>query len=103
MPRWPCAGASARASRLVGPPQADFAFIDLADGKRWTLRINDGRLPWWTVRCRSRRVPALDRDRIHRRWLPLLWAGKDKTVGDVIDCTGPVYDRLAAIRCCSPR
>jgi hypothetical protein len=29
------------------------------------------------------------------RLLPLAWAGKDKTVGDVIACKGPVYDRLA--------
>ena len=33
--------------RLVGPAAAEFAFMDLASGKRWTLRINAGRLPWW--------------------------------------------------------
>ncbi len=32
---------------LAGPPGADFAFVDLASGERWTLRINAGRLPWW--------------------------------------------------------
>ena len=37
-------GASAG---LVGPATAEFAFIDLASGERWTLRINDGRLPRW--------------------------------------------------------
>lgn len=77
---------------LVGPPQADFAFIDLASGKRWTLQIGDGRLPWWTLDA-SRRVPdstIMD----YVRLLPLVWAGKDKTVGDMIACKGPVYDRL---------
>src|SRR5262249_60935994 len=32
---------------LVGPAQAEFAFVDLATGARWTLRINAGRPPWW--------------------------------------------------------
>ena len=36
-------------SHLVGPPAAEFAFIDLASGERWTLRINPGRLPWWIL------------------------------------------------------
>ena len=30
--------------RLVGPPAAEFSFVDLASGERWTLRFNDGRL-----------------------------------------------------------
>ena len=32
---------------LIGPDAADFDFVDLATGERWTLRPNDGRLPWW--------------------------------------------------------
>jgi hydroxysqualene dehydroxylase len=78
---------------LVGPPRADFDFIDLPSGKRWTLQIGDGRLPLWTLDAR-RRVPdsgVMD----YVRLLPLAWAGKDKTVGDVIACNGPVYERLA--------
>src|SRR5579885_3455882 len=35
------------ADRLVGPKAAEFAFVDLAGGHRWTLRLNDGRLPLW--------------------------------------------------------
>ncbi len=77
---------------LVGPPHADFAFIDLASGKRWTLKIGDGRVPWW-IFDGSRRVPdSTFMDYV--RLAPLLWASKDKTVGDVIACKGPVYDRL---------
>src|SRR5205823_4783963 len=78
---------------LVGPSKADFAFMDLGNGKRWTLRIGDGRLPWWTLDDR-RRVPGsgvLD----YVRLLPLSWASKRKTVGATIACKGPVYDRLA--------
>src|SRR5205823_13151471 len=73
---------------LVGPPQADFAFMDLSNGERWTLRIGDGRLPWWTLDDR-RRVPGsgvLD----YLRLLPLAWASKNKTVGEAIACKGPV-------------
>jgi hydroxysqualene dehydroxylase len=77
---------------LVGPPQAEFPFIDLVTGKRWTLRIGDGRLPWWMLDD-SRRVPGstlMD----YLRLAPLVWASKDKTVGETIACTGPVYERL---------
>ena len=52
---------SARRTGLVGPPQAEFAFIDLPSGERWTLRINDGRLPWWIFDAGSR-VPGTTRD-----------------------------------------
>ena len=78
---------------LVGPPNADFAFMDLASGKRWTLRIGDGRVPLWTL-DEKRRVPdstVMD----YLRLLPLTWASKGKTVGETIACKGPVYDRLA--------
>jgi squalene-associated FAD-dependent desaturase len=77
---------------LVGPPQANFAFIDLATGKRWTLKMNDGRVPWW-IFDDSRRVPdstLMD----YVRLAPLVWASKRKTVGETISCNGPVYDRL---------
>src|SRR3954469_20936419 len=77
---------------LGGPPQADFAFIDLPSNKRWTLRFNDGRLPWWMLDDR-RRVPGsglMD----YVRLLPLVWASKGKTVGETIPCRGPVYDGL---------
>jgi squalene-associated FAD-dependent desaturase len=78
---------------LVGPPQADFAFMDLASGKRWTLRMNDGRVPWWIFDAKRRVPDSTFMDYV--RLAPLVWAGKDKTVGDMITCRGPVYDRLA--------
>jgi squalene-associated FAD-dependent desaturase len=78
---------------LVGPPQADFAFIDLANGKRWTLRINDGRVPHWIFDQNSRVPGSTVMDYV--RLLPLVWAGKDKTVGETIAGRGPVYERLA--------
>ena len=42
--------------RLIGPSSASFPFIDLATHERWTLRANDGIIPWW-IFDRNRRVP----------------------------------------------
>jgi squalene-associated FAD-dependent desaturase len=78
--------------RLIGPAKAEFFFVDLASGERWTLRLNDGPLPFWVFDPR-RRVPgtrALD-------YLPLarlLWAPAGNAVGDVIACKGTLYERL---------
>ena len=80
------------ADRLAGPPSAAVDFADLATGERWTLRPNEGRIPWWVFDS-SRRVPGtrpLD-------YLPaarLLWAPPSQTIGAVLACRGPVYDRL---------
>ena len=78
--------------RLIGPPAAEFSFIDLANRDQWTLRINVGRLPWWIFDA-GKRVPdthAVD-------YLPLarlLWAPPDKVVGEVIRFSGALYERL---------
>jgi hydroxysqualene dehydroxylase len=85
------AAAVGSANALVGPATADFPFVDLASGERWTLRINDG-LPWW-IFDRSRRVPgttALDYLKVAR----LLRVADGAAVGDVLNCSGPLYDRL---------
>jgi hydroxysqualene dehydroxylase len=78
--------------RLVGPPAAEFPFLDLADRESWTLRFNDGRLPFWIFDS-SRRAPgtlALDYLMLAR----LLWPPPGKTVGEIISCKGPLYWRL---------
>src|SRR5271168_2872775 len=78
--------------RLVGPPSAEFNFADLLSGERWTLRFNDGPIPFW-VFDPARRVPGtrvLD-------YLPLarlLWAPAGKAVSEVIACEGTLYQRL---------
>jgi squalene-associated FAD-dependent desaturase len=78
--------------RLVGPRHPEFRFVDLAGHKEWMLRFNDGRLPWWIFDAR-RRVPdtrAVD----YLPFVRLLWAARDKTVGEVVQCSGTVYERL---------
>lgn len=78
--------------RLIGPPRAEFAFVDLPTRERWTLRFNDGRLPLW-IFDRSRRVPGthvLDYFALAK----LLRPGPGKSVGEVIACDGLLYRRL---------
>ena len=78
---------------LAGPPSAEFAFMDLASGERWTLLINAGRLPWW-IFAASRRVPGTAASD-YLSFAPLLWASARKTIGDTLRCAGPLYERLA--------
>jgi squalene-associated FAD-dependent desaturase len=78
--------------RLIGPQAAEFPFTDLASGESWTLRFNNGRLPFW-IFDPARRVPgtrALDYLMLAR----LLRPPPGKTVGEVIACDGPLYWRL---------
>ncbi len=80
------------AGKLCGPAKAEFDFADLATGERWTLKINEGRWPSWLFDP-ARRVPAtkpLD----YLAAAPLMWAGRRKTVTDIIAGAGPLYERL---------
>jgi hydroxysqualene dehydroxylase len=78
--------------RLIGPATASFPFIDLATHERWTLCANNGRIPWW-IFDRNRRVPGT-RARDYLSVLNLLRAAPGAAIGDVLDCKGPLYDRL---------
>ena len=62
-------------SPLTGPDHAEFDFVDLADDRRWTLAINDGRVPWWIL-SRRRRVPGTRRrgENVHHGTCPSLIA-----------------------------
>ena len=78
--------------RMRGSGTADFNFFDLRTKERWTLRLNKGRLPWWIFDGR-RRVPKT------RAWdyvvlARLMWQPGWKTVGETIDCSGVLYERL---------
>lgn len=85
------AEAIGSAAGLVGSPAADFPFVDLASNERWTLRICDG-LPWW-IFDKQRRVPGT-RLRDYLRLWRLLRVRADAPVGQVIDCSGPLYERM---------
>jgi hydroxysqualene dehydroxylase len=77
---------------LEGPADAEFQFIDLAGGARWTVRFNNGLFPWW-IFDKSRRVPQT-RPRDYLPLARLLWASGDQPLEKLMTCSGPLYDRL---------
>ena len=80
------------APAMAGPDHADFAFADLATGARWTVAINDGRLPWW-VASAKRRVPDT-RIADYLGLARLMRGTGTETVGDRIDPRGPLWNRF---------
>ncbi len=78
--------------RLVGPGSATFPFIDLKSGRRWTLRANDGPVPFWML-SRQRRVPDT-RLAEYLELAKLLRAGRRASIADTLACRGPLWDRL---------
>ncbi|MBV9539470.1 MAG: NAD(P)-binding protein, partial [Acidisphaera sp.] len=77
---------------LVGPGLAQFPFLDVADGARWTLAPNVGRLPWWILRA-ARRVPGT------RPWhyiglRALQRAAAEATVFEVLGHLGRLYTHM---------
>jgi len=77
---------------LVGPEQCVFDFVDVRDGERWRLRPNASRLPWW-IFASSRRVPKT-RPADYLGAARLLRAKEGATIGETMDCSGPLYERL---------
>ena len=86
---------SARRTNSASCDQAIFPFMDLKTGERWTVRPNNGRIPWWVFSA-GRRVPetrlsdylAHGADRPHsgryRRW---------PTACGAAACTGGCWSR----------
>ncbi len=76
---------------MGGPAAPVFPFMDVSTGERWTVRPNEGRIPWWLL-SRSRRVPGA---RL-REFLPVLAlsrGGPDATVAGTLH-GGELYRRL---------
>jgi squalene-associated FAD-dependent desaturase len=76
---------------LAGPDHADFTFQDLKQGARWTVRINDGLIPWW-ITSPERRVPG---SRV-ADYVPLarLLAKQEGRIDARIETQGPVWSYL---------
>ena len=78
--------------RMDEAPSASFPFIDLKTRERWTVRANDGLIPWWIL-DRRRRVPG-SRLPEYFALARLMRARAGATIGDTIICAGPLYERL---------
>lgn len=74
---------------LVGPGAAIFPFVDLQNDRRWVLRPNRGRLPWWAL-SRHRRIPET-RPADYLEALRLWRAGPADTVAGCLDTTRAIY------------
>jgi len=77
---------------LAGPALAAFDFADLASGASWTLRPNEGPLPWW-IFAKDRRVPgtsAFD----YAALAGLLLAGPNAAIEDLIPTHGALWERM---------
>ena len=78
--------------RLTQAPQARFPFVDLRNGRRWTIAPSEGPLPLWLL-SRERRAPGANL-RDHINMLKLIWTSGDAPIAERIDCHGPLYENL---------
>jgi squalene-associated FAD-dependent desaturase len=78
---------------LMGPEHASFAFHDVADGSRWTMRVNDGPLPLWMLWA-SNRAPGTSLGQ-HLSFARLAVASRDgRSVGDLVPSDGQFWRRV---------
>lgn len=77
---------------LRGPDRAEFPFFDVSQGLSWTLRPNEGRIPWWILSER-RRVPGT-RLREYLAIAALLKRHPGRRIDEVIDCRGPLWENF---------
>lgn len=77
---------------LIGPPEPAFPFFDLELGRRWTVRPNLGRLPWW-IFAPNRRVPGT-RAGDYLKALTLARARPEDTVTDRLDAGTALFARF---------
>jgi hydroxysqualene dehydroxylase len=78
--------------RLAPSASASFPFFDLATRERWTLRANEGPIPWWILDP-ERRTPGA-RLKEYFALARLLRPRAGATIGQTISCAGPLYERL---------
>jgi squalene-associated FAD-dependent desaturase len=78
--------------RLTGPSCPEFRFFDFETGLRWTLKPNDGPLPWWLL-APSRRVPGT-RFQDYLALAVLMRRHPGKRIDEVIQCNGVLWDKF---------
>ena len=78
---------------LHGPDHATFAFHDLRDDARWTLAVNDGRLPFWMLNPK-RRAPGTSLIGHLALARLALEFGSSRTIADKMPTSGPMWERV---------
>lgn len=78
--------------RLSGPSAAAFPFFDAATGKSWTLRPNDGLIPWWILES-NRRVPETNIGE-YLAIANLMRRHPGKRIDEVLSCKGALWERF---------
>ncbi len=80
------------ADHMAGPRHADLDFIDFRDGARWTIRPNDGLLPWWVLSSKRRVAGTTLAE--YLALAPLVTARDERRIEQVIRCGGRLWERL---------
>ena len=71
---------------------AEFPFLDIDSGKRWTVRPSSGPLPLWLFSSHRRVPDSKPDDYIEALWLAR--ADESATIADCVDTKGVLYHRF---------
>jgi len=85
-------GAIGAQDRLTGPSAAAFPFSDVATGRHWTLRPNEGLIPWWILDS-SRRVPETGIGE-YVAIASLMRRHPGRRIDEVLPCKGALWERF---------
>lgn len=77
---------------LSGPPFAMYPFVDVRTAKRWTVRINEGPIPFWVFDKQSRVPDTRVLDYVKAG--AIAFASDDKTVAGIVDKDSVLYERF---------
>jgi squalene-associated FAD-dependent desaturase len=80
------------AATFIARDMAEFPFVDLKSGERWSVRPTDHRMPWWILLAHRRVAGSLAWDYLQA--LKLRGAGLDQSVRDVLPTDSGLYERL---------
>jgi len=85
-------GEIGAAATFVTADRADFSFVDLADGARWSVRPTEGRIPWWLF-LKGRRVAGTSLPD-YLDALKLMRAPAGATITQALDARRAIFRRL---------
>jgi squalene-associated FAD-dependent desaturase len=78
--------------RVSGPSRAEFPFFDVPTGRTWTLRPNDGPIPWWILAA-GRRVPGT-RFADYLAVATLMRRHAGRRIEEVLPCRGVLWEKF---------